>query len=129
MSDKHKAFMNHSDAKMPKGGKDAFADMEPAERDAHMKSNPLDDGDADDDVQKAVKAGSAFLTPEGVVLRKSAVGAEVFGVMKAQQIRLDAPGRRDQEVTRRGRHGAPSPSAPKSISRTLPAPRKSAPIC
>ena len=42
MSDKHKAFMNHEDATMPSGGKEAFADMEPGERDEHMAKNPIE---------------------------------------------------------------------------------------
>jgi hypothetical protein len=83
MSDKHRGFMNHADAKMPTGGKDAFAEMEPSERDAHMKANPIeDDGDADD-VSKAIKAGTAFVAAGGILIRKSKVGADVFSVLKA----------------------------------------------
>ncbi len=84
MSDKHKAFMNHPEAKLPKGGKDAFASMSAGERDDHIKANPLDDGDGDEDVAKALASGEAFRTPEGAVVAKRKVGAELFSVLKSQ---------------------------------------------
>jgi hypothetical protein len=42
MSGAHSAYMNHEDATMPEGGKEAFADMSADERDAHMKKHPLE---------------------------------------------------------------------------------------
>lgn len=42
MSAKHSAFMNNAGAKMPTGGKDAFADMTSDERDAHMEKHPVE---------------------------------------------------------------------------------------
>lgn len=49
MSDAHAKFMNHPEATMPRGGKKAFADMEPGERDAHMKKNPVTAADDEED--------------------------------------------------------------------------------
>lgn len=45
MSDKHAAFMNKDGAKMPKGGKAAFAAMSSGERDSHIASCNDDGGD------------------------------------------------------------------------------------
>lgn len=85
MSDKHKTFMNHPDAKMPKGGKSAFADMEPAERDAHMSANSIEADDDDGEMEKAIKKGDAFKTPDGAVFRKSDFGNErAFQLAKSQ---------------------------------------------
>lgn len=85
MSDKHTAFMNKG--KMPDGGKAAFAAMDADKRDAHMKANPLDaDGDVDKSagaIEKALKDGDAFRTPEGTVITKAEAGA-VFAVLKSQ---------------------------------------------
>ena len=86
MSGKHKDFMDHKDAKMPKGGKDAFAEMSSDERDAHMKSNPIE-GD-EPDIAKALAAGEAFRTLEGAVIHKRAVGDATFSVLKSQNDRL-----------------------------------------
>lgn len=56
MSAKHSGFMNAAGAKMPTGGKKAFAAMAPGDRDKHMASNPLDDdSDDDDDLGKALQ--------------------------------------------------------------------------
>lgn len=49
MSDAHQAFMTHPKAKMPEGGKEAFADMSPAERDEHMSKNPIEKAKAEED--------------------------------------------------------------------------------
>ena len=87
MSDKHKAFMDHPDAKLPKGGKDAFASMSPGERDDHIKANPIEP-DEDDAIDKALRSGDAFRTPEGVVVRKAKVGADIYDVLKSQNDRL-----------------------------------------
>ena len=81
MSDKHKAFAANPDAKMPAGGKDKFAEMTAAERDAHMSAHPVDDEDTE--VEKALKAGNAFKTAEGSIVLKRKVGEDVFAVMKA----------------------------------------------
>ncbi len=85
MSAKHKAFMDGG-GKMPKGGKEAYAGMEPGERDAHMSANPLDEPDEDDAaVEKAIKKGDAFKTPAGVVFTKKDFGNErAFQLAKSQ---------------------------------------------
>ena len=75
MSDKHTAFMNNEKATMPKGGKSAFMAMEPGERDDHMKANPI----------KGEPDGDEVVKVNGVTLRKSVVGADVFAVLQAQQ--------------------------------------------
>lgn len=51
MSAKHSAFMNDPGAKLPKGGKDAFADMSPEDRDDHMSKNPISKSDAEKAVE------------------------------------------------------------------------------
>lgn len=49
MSGKHSGFMNNDKAKMPTGGKSAFANMTDDQRDKHMSDNPVSgDNDADD---------------------------------------------------------------------------------
>ena len=99
MSAKHTAFMNNEKAKMPKGGKDAFADMEPAERDAHMEANPVG-GEDDDEVMKV----------DGREIKKSIVGATTFAVLKSQQAAIEKAA--DERAvsahcqTRRHRHAA-----------------------
>lgn len=85
MSAKHKAYMDHPDATMPKGGKEAFADMSPSERDDHCDAHPLDEDDGDEEkVRKALRAGDAFRTPEGIVITKRKLGDELFAVLKGQ---------------------------------------------
>lgn len=85
MSDKHKAYMDHADAKMPKGGKEAFAGMTAAERDDHIKANPLNDDDGDENVEKMLKAGTAFRAADGNVIRKSDFKTDTaFQFAKAQ---------------------------------------------
>ncbi len=88
MSDEHKKFMDHPKAKMPDGGKDAFIRMSAADRDKHIEDHPLPE--TDDEVEKALKSGNAFRTPEGVVVSKRAVGESVFNVLKAQNATLVA---------------------------------------
>jgi len=75
MSAKHTAFMSNDKAKMPKGGKDAFASMSADERDAHMDSNPIQK-DEDDDMEKMIQKGDAFRTPTGAILTKKDFGSE-----------------------------------------------------
>jgi hypothetical protein len=100
MSDKHTAFMNNDKAKMPSGGKEAFANMEPSERDAHMEKNPVEPTDAEkakkaeEDKEKKKKeeeeeakkrASDEVLKVGGTEIRKSVVGDAQFAVMKSQQ--------------------------------------------
>lgn len=88
MSDKHSAFMNHKDAKMPKGGKDAFQDMTGSERDKHMSDNPIEE-DSDDKVEKSLKSGDAFKTPEGAVMFKRDFGTDAgYNFAKSANDRL-----------------------------------------
>lgn len=83
MSEKHKAFMDHPKADLPKGGKDAFADMEPSERDAHIASHPIED--EDEDCEKALKKGLAFKTADGTVFHKKDFGTEAaYNFAKSQ---------------------------------------------
>ncbi len=83
MSDKHSAFMAHKDAKMPKGGKEAFQSMSAAERDKHISDNPIEE-ESEDEVEKAIKAGSAFRTVDGNhLIVKAKVGAEQFAILKS----------------------------------------------
>jgi hypothetical protein len=83
MSDKHKAFMGHPDAKMPSGGKEAFQNMEPAERDAHMKANPIDD--EEDETEKMLAKGTAFRASTGAILTKKDFGSQAgFDFAKSQ---------------------------------------------
>lgn len=89
MSAKHRAYMAHPDATMPKGGKEAFSEMEPGERDEHMSKHPIEDEDEDGEVEKAITKGTAFRTSEGVVLRKSDFGSQAgFDFAKSQNARL-----------------------------------------
>jgi hypothetical protein len=100
MSGKHAAFMQNDKAKMPAGGKEAFADMSADERDKHMEKNPIAKSDvekaADDkaaadekkkkeDDESAAKKNDEVLKVGGVEIRKSVVGEGPFAVMKAQQ--------------------------------------------
>lgn len=73
MSDKHKAHMDN----LPnQDAKDKFAAMSADDRDAACaKSSP--------DIEKALRDGEAFRTPEGVMVAKAKVGDELFGVLKA----------------------------------------------
>ena len=83
MSQDHTAYMNHDDAKLPKGGKKAFAAMEPKERDDHIAANPLKESDAD--IEKALKSGEAFRTADGQVFTKRDFGNDRgFQFAKAQ---------------------------------------------
>lgn len=84
MSDKHTAFMNNKDSKMPAGGKDKFQEMSAADRDKHIADNPLD---AEDDVEKSLKSGDAFKAVNGQIVTKKAAGA-MFDVMKAQDAEI-----------------------------------------
>jgi hypothetical protein len=79
MSEKHKAFMESRDAKLPEGGKDAFAAMSPAERDSHIENNPLEDGD----VENAATSGTAFKSVGGQLITKRVAGV-MFDVLKSQ---------------------------------------------
>jgi len=92
MSEKHKEFMNHPKAKLPSGGKEAFADMEPGERDKHMEAHPLSDND-EDDTEKALKKGLAFRASDGTVFHKRDFGTEAaynFAKSQAETIRKQA---------------------------------------
>lgn len=68
------------------------------------KTPPAYDGDADDeDMEKALKSGDAFKTPEGVVITKKAVGEGVFTVLKSQNDQIakqaaDLAKARDREL-------------------------------
>lgn len=88
MSPEHRAYAEAAGAVLPEGGIDAFAKLKPEERDAFIKAKapPMAEDD-DPDCAKALRAGTAFKTPEGVVVLKSKVGDEVFAVMKAQNAR------------------------------------------
>jgi len=81
MSAKHAAF----DGPMPKGGKAAFEAMSPNERDDHIASC---NDSSNSDVEKALKAGDAFRTPEGVLITKAKLGDEMYAVMKANNDRV-----------------------------------------
>lgn len=104
MSGKHSAFMANEKAKMPDGGKEAFADMSADERDKHMEKNPIEktatEKAADDkalkekeDKEKAEKlakaAGEESITVDGTVVLKSAVGEATFAVLKSQQAAIE----------------------------------------
>jgi hypothetical protein len=54
MSDGHKAYMDHPDATMPSGGKEAFQDMEPGERDKHIEKHPIKKRELPEEVRKAL---------------------------------------------------------------------------
>lgn len=99
MSSTHAAYMNNEKAKMPSGGKEAFAAMSADERTAHMGKNPIEKSAkemADDEeaekarkVKEAAKnAGDEVLKVDGREIRKSVVGEDTFAVMKSQQDRL-----------------------------------------
>lgn len=84
MSDAHSGFMNHKDAKLPKGGKDAFQEMSSADRSKHVADNPIEE-DSEDKVAKALKSGDAFKTPDGQVFQKRDFGNDVaFNFAKSQ---------------------------------------------
>lgn len=86
MSAKHTAFMNNDKAKMPSGGKKAFASMSPDERDAHMSKNPVED---EEEAKKRAAAQDEVLKlSDGSEVRKSAVGAATFDVLKRQEARI-----------------------------------------
>lgn len=56
---------------------------------AKAKAPPAGDNDGDeDDMQKMLKSGDAFRTPEGAVITKKAVGEGVYGVLKSQNDRI-----------------------------------------
>lgn len=84
LSDKEKTFM----AKLDDAGKEAFLKAAPADKAKQM----ADDDDSDDAVAKALSAGNAFRTPEGVVITKKAVGNELFLVLKSQNDKLVSQG-------------------------------------
>lgn len=103
MSGKHAAFMQNDKAKMPAGGKEAFADMSADERDKHMDKNPIeksavekaeeakakkekDDADAAEEAEK--RAGDETISVGGVELRKSVIGEAQFAVIKSQQAEI-----------------------------------------
>jgi len=84
MSAKHSAFMNKDGAKMPTGGKAAFAAMSADERDKHIAANSASDDDADD-MQKMIAKGDAFQTSAGVVMTKKDFGTDAgYQFAKAQ---------------------------------------------
>lgn len=105
MSAEHSAYMSNDKAKMPEGGKEAFAAMSADERDAHIKANPCakaakknggndgmdeeDDGD-EDDAEKCIKV-------DGRPIFKRQVGDAVFAVMKSQQAAIEKAA--DREAT------------------------------
>lgn len=68
MSDAHKKYMNNPKAKMPEGGKDAFAAMSAEDRAKHIKDNPVPS--EDEEVEKSLAAGEAFKDNSGNVFRK-----------------------------------------------------------
>jgi hypothetical protein len=91
MSGKHKSFMDNEKAKMPKGGKEAFAGMSADERDAHIKANPAD-GD-DGDTEKMLAKGDAFRTADGVIMTKRDFGTDAgFLFAKGQASKLAEQG-------------------------------------
>jgi hypothetical protein len=104
MSGKHSAFMANDKAKMPAGGKEAFADMSADERDKHMEKNPIaksaEETKAEEDEKKAKEAKKAAddliakgaeesLTVDGTTVLKSVVGAGPFAIMKSQQAAIE----------------------------------------
>lgn len=93
MSDKHKAFAANPKAEMPKGGKSAFEDMEPGERDDHMAAHPIEE---DEDCEKMLKSGTAFRAVNGMVVTKRQAGA-MFDVMKAQNDELAKAKKENEE--------------------------------
>lgn len=90
MSGKHSAFMNNEKAKMPDGGKEAFADMSADQRDKHMDANPIPTAtkaaDEEDDSETEKKN---CIKVDGRLIRKSVVGDDVFTVMKSQQAAIE----------------------------------------
>lgn len=104
MSADHTAYMNNEKAKMPEGGKEAFANMSAEERDSHIKANPCqkaaktkknkgdeeDEEDDEDDAEKCIKTDAG-------VIRKSEVGDAMFAFIKSQQ--LDIAKMRDERAT------------------------------
>lgn len=119
MSAKHRAYMAHPDAKMPKGGKEAFADMEPGERDEHMAKNPIEDDEDEEggeSVEKAIKKGDAFRTPDGIVVTRKSAGA-VFDVMKSQNARLVAAEKANSEAKDKADEKERKDKAEKSLTK------------
>lgn len=98
MSAKHKGYMAHPDAKMPSGGKEAFAEMSPAERDKHMSANPVGGDDDDNDVEKMIAAGDAFRSVDGAVITKRDAGT-MFNFFKSQNDEI-AKSRKDAAESR-----------------------------
>jgi hypothetical protein len=66
MSDKHQAYMANRGDDMSQDEKDKFADMEPAERDAHMEKHPV----KDNEVEKRMNAEIAKRDAEVADLKK-----------------------------------------------------------
>lgn len=95
MSSSHTSFMNNEKAKMPSGGKEAFANMSAEDRTAHMKANPLSKaarkaaGDDEDDEDEDETDANKCLKVDGRVIKKSVVGEDVFAVMKSQQASIE----------------------------------------
>lgn len=114
MSAAHCSYMNDERSKMPEGGKEAFTNMTAEQRDAHIKSNPLRQSDAekraakalakaiakaqgkkpaeeDDDLEDDLDdddAEKCIKTADGTVIRKSEVGPAMFQFMKNQQAEI-----------------------------------------
>lgn len=91
MSAAHTSFMSNEKAKMPEGGKEAFANMSADDRDSHIKAHPLEkankkaedcEDEDEDDAEKCIKLAT------GEVIRKSVVGDGTFAFMKSQQDRI-----------------------------------------
>lgn len=83
MSAKHKA--HHE--KLKGEAADKFEAMSPAERDKEMEK----DAETDEKVEKALKSGEAFKTPEGVVMHKRDFGTDAaFSFAKSANDRLTA---------------------------------------
>lgn len=67
ISDAHREYMNHEDVGMSEKEKDDFADMTPAERDEHIKKNPIAEAKKKrlnglpESVRKDIEAGQAAL--------------------------------------------------------------------
>lgn len=77
MSDKHKAYA----ANLSGDAKDKFMAMDNDARDAACaKVAP--------DIEKALRDGDAFKTPEGILITKAKVGDEIFYAMKASNDRI-----------------------------------------
>ena len=90
MSGAHSAYMNHEDATMPDGGKEAFADMSADERDKHIEKHPLK--------EKAEKRFAAL--PEDV--RKKLAEAEQTSARLAKLEKADALARFEKRAVEIG---------------------------